>query len=157
VLDPRLYTEGPYTYTILRYVHDIGTAEFINVGVVVAASNAPCVVAKFKTTYGRVKGAFPSLDTEVFRARMQRLQATFDAIDAVRCSEIQAREGTSIAALIRRVLPLEDSALHWSSADSGVGDRLASTLQLLYQRFVTRHDLRRVSSSQWQASSFAKN
>jgi hypothetical protein len=98
-------TEGPYTYTVLRYVHDIGTAEFINVGVVVAACDAPCVAAKFKTDYGRAKGAFPSLDVEVFLARMLRLQACFDAIDAARCSEVRVREGPSIAALIRSVLP----------------------------------------------------
>jgi len=135
-------TEGPYTYTILRYVHDVGTAEFINVGVVVASCDTPCVAAKFKTECGRVKGAFPSLDTEVFLARMKRLQACFDAIDAVLCSEVRAREGTSIAALIRSVLPLEDSALHWSPTVSGVGGPLGATLQPLYERFVTKHDRR---------------
>ncbi|WP_086925663.1 DUF3037 domain-containing protein [Variovorax sp. JS1663] len=136
-------TEGPYTYSILRYVHDIGTAEFINVGVVVASCNAPCVAAKFKTSYARVKGAFPSLDAEIFLTRMKRLQACFDAIDAIRYCELRAREGQSVAALIRSVVPLEDSALHWSPAGSGIGGSLAATLPLLYERFVIRHDLRR--------------
>jgi hypothetical protein len=131
--------EGPYTYRVLRYVHDIGTGEFINVGVVVAACDAPCVAAKFKTDCGRVKDAFPSLDVEVFLARMTRLQACFDAIDAARCSEVHAHEGISIAALIRRVLPLEDSALHWSPTGSGVGGPLTAKLEVLYERFVTRH------------------
>jgi hypothetical protein len=142
VLDPRMSTEGPYTYTVLRYVHDIGTAEFINVGVVVAACGAPCVAAKFKTDYGRVKGAFPSLDAEVFLARMTRLQTCFDAIDAARCAEVQVREGTSITALTRSVLALEDSALHWSPPASGIGGPLAATLPSLFERFVIRHDLR---------------
>ncbi|MBT2305248.1 DUF3037 domain-containing protein [Variovorax paradoxus] len=134
--------DGPYTYRVLRYVHDIGTAEFINVGVVVAACDAPCVAAKHTTDCGRVKGAFPSLDTEVFLARMVRLQACFDAIDPARCSEVRAREGTSIEGLIRCVLPLEDSALRWSPTGSGIGGLLAATLQSLYERFITRHDLR---------------
>lgn len=133
-------TEGSYTFTVLRYVHDVGTAEFINVGVVVASCDAPCVVAKFKTDYRRVKGAFPSLDTEVFLARMLRLQACFDAIDAALCSEVRAREGMRIAALIRCVLPLEDSALHWSPSGAGIGGPLVTMLQALYERFVTRHD-----------------
>lgn len=135
--------EGPYTYSILRYVHDIGTAEFINVGVVVASCDAPRVAAKFKTEYGRVKGAFPSLDTEVFRVRMKRLQACFDAVDAARCAEVRAREGASIAVLIRSVLPLEDSALHWSPTGSCIGGPLGATLESLYERCVAWHDLRR--------------
>ena len=134
--------KGPYTYTVLRYVHDIVTAEFINVGVVVASCDEPCVIAKFKTTCGRVKAAFPSLDTEVFLARMARLQACFDAIDAARCSEIRTREGQSIIVLVRCVLPLEDRALHWSPVSSGTDGSIGATLQLLYERFVIRHDAR---------------
>jgi hypothetical protein len=113
--------EGAYTYRILRYVHDIGTAEFINVGVVVALSDAPCMAARFTRNCRRVKGAFPSLDVEVFLARMKRLQAGFDAMDAARCSAVRAFEGSCIEALIRSALPLEDSALHWSPTASGIG------------------------------------
>jgi len=136
-------TDGPYTYTVLRYVHDIGTAEFINVGVVVAACDAPCVAARFKTDYGRVKGAFPSLDTEVFLARMKRLQTCFDSVDASWCSVVRVREGASIAALIRSVLPLEDSAIYWSPIGSGVGGPPVKVLESLYRRLVTKHELRR--------------
>lgn len=143
MLDQRISTDGPYAYTILRYVHDIGTAEFINVGVVVAACDTPRVAAKFKTDYCRVKGAFPSLDTEIFLARMGRLQACFDAIDVERCAQLRAREGTCIAALIRCVVPLEDSALYWSAPRSGLGGPLGATLQSLYERFITRHEYRR--------------
>jgi hypothetical protein len=143
VLNPRIATEGPYTYTVLRYVHDICTAEFINVGVVVATRDAPYIAAKFKTDYGRVKGAFPSLDAEVFLARMKRLQACFDAMDATRCSEVRAREGSCIEAFMRSALPLEDSALHWSPTASGIGGPLALVLDSLYERLVTRHDLQR--------------
>ena len=136
-------TDGPFTYTVLRYVHDIGTAEFINVGVVVASTRVPCIAAKFKTDCARVKATFPSLDAGVFLARMKRLQACFDGIDEARCSELQASEGTSLMALIRCVLPLEDRALHWSPVGSGVGGPLRASLQVVYERFVVMHDLQR--------------
>lgn len=134
---------APFTYTILRYVHDIGTAEFINVGVVVASTHASCIAAKFKTDCARVKAAFPSLDVEIFLARMKRLQACFDGIDEARCSELRAGEGTSLMALIRCVLPLEDRALHWSPVGSGVGGPLQASLQVVYERFVVMHDCQR--------------
>ena len=145
--------QGIYTYMILRYVHDVGTAEFINVGVVVAMSNAPRVAARFTSTSTRVKSAFPSLDCEIFLARMTRLQACFDAIDEARCAEIRDREGQSITALLRCVLPLEDSALHWSPVGSGTGDSLSAILLALYERFVGIHDLQpgraRASRPSW--------
>jgi hypothetical protein len=33
-------SKQPYTYTVLRYVHDTGTGEFANVGVVPASPDA---------------------------------------------------------------------------------------------------------------------
>lgn len=135
--------EGPYSYSVTRYVHDVRTGEFINVGVVVALCREPCVAAKFTMDYRRVKGAFPTLEVEVFLARMKRLQACFDAIDAARCSEVRAREGPSIEALIRSVVPMEDSALHWSPTSSGVCGSLPVLLDALYRRFIARHELLR--------------
>jgi hypothetical protein len=99
-----------------------------------------CVAAKFRTDCRRVQAAFPSLDTEIFLARMMRLQACFDAIDAAECSEVRARQGLSIEAMIRSVLPLEDSALHWSPAGSGIHGPLNAVLELLYERLVAGHE-----------------
>ncbi|VTU39576.1 hypothetical protein H6CHR_05528 [Variovorax sp. PBL-H6] len=133
--------EGAYSYSITRYVHDLQTGEFINVGVVVALCHEPRVAAKFTMDYRRVKGAFPGLDVEVFLARMRRLQACFDAIDAARCSELRAREGGSIEALIHSVLPVEDSALHWSPVSTGVCGSLPVLIEVFYRRLIARHEL----------------
>jgi len=70
---------------------------------------------------------------------MKRLQACFDAVDAAWCSNVRAREGASIEALIRSVLPLEDGALHWSPTGSGACGPLALVLESLYERLVARH------------------
>ena len=113
--------EGPYTYRILRYVHDIGTAEFINVGVVVALCDAPCVKARFTTECGRVKRTFPSLDAEVFLARMKRLQASFDAIDAATSSHSmwmpESSRSTPLTAEAELDLPLHCPGLIQLHAD----------------------------------------
>lgn len=133
----------PYSYIVLRYVHDIGTGEFINVGVVLTAGRGSYIGAKFKTTYGRVKKAFPTIDADVFRARMRRLQATFDQItegnlDAPHASE--ARGGAAIEQLVHSVIRADDSSLQWSPVGSGLSKDLPATLTSLYQRFVTKYD-----------------
>lgn len=133
----------PYSYIVLRYVHDIGTGEFINVGVVLTAARGSYIGAKFKTAYGRVKKAFPTIDPDVFRARMRRLQATFDQItegtlDAPNSSD--GKEATAIEQLVHSVIRADDSSLQWSPVGSGLSKDLPATLTLLHQRFVTKYD-----------------
>lgn len=132
----------PYSYIVLRYVHDIGTGEFINVGVVLMAARGPYVGARFKTTYGRVKKAFPTIDPDVFRARMRRLQGAFDRITAgdIHSADAPGAKSTSIESLAHSVIRVDDSSLQWSPAGSGLSKDLAGTLTSLYQRFVTKYD-----------------
>jgi len=136
-------TRTPYSYIVLRYVHDIGTGEFINVGVVLTAARGSYIGAKFKTAYGRVKKAFPTIDPDVFRARMRRLQAAFDqitegSIDAPNSKD--AKEATAIEQLAHSVIRADDSSLQWSPVGSGLSKDLPATLASLYQRFVTKYD-----------------
>lgn len=133
----------PYSYIVLRYVHDIGTGEFINVGVVLTAARGSYIGAKFKTAYGRVKKAFPTIDPDVFRARMRRLQATFDQITEGTLDTPNSRdaeEATAIEQLVHSVIRADDSSLQWSPVGSGLSKDLPATLASLYQRFVTKYD-----------------
>lgn len=136
-------TRLPYSYIVLRYVHDIGTGEFINVGVVLMAQRGSYLGAKFKTAYGRVKKAFPSVDTEVFRARMRRLQATFDQFADGDINVPTAGDANAvkpIERLVHSVIRVDDSSLQWSAVGGGLSSDLPATLTSLYQRFVTKYD-----------------
>jgi hypothetical protein len=140
----------PYSYVVLRYVHDIGTGEFINVGLVLTAQGGSSVHAKFKTTYGRVKKAFPSVDPDTFRARMRGLQSAFDRVAHGDIEVSTSPEGSvvqPIEQLVHDVIRADDSSLQWSSAGSGLSDDLPATLNTLFKRFVTKHDIELVTSA----------
>jgi Protein of unknown function (DUF3037) len=47
-----------FTYTVLRYVHDIATGEFVNMGVVLYAPEARYVSALCNPRYGRLSKMF---------------------------------------------------------------------------------------------------
>jgi hypothetical protein len=53
-----------YTFTVLRYVHDITTCEFVNVGVVLHAPKAKFLRAKMRETYDRISRFFPGAHGE---------------------------------------------------------------------------------------------
>jgi len=132
-----------YTYTVLRYVHDVGTQEFINVGVV-ALVNGVQLHAKFKISYGRVKRFFPAIDSDAYKLRMQLLQRRFDALAEGSLLEKTRDAATAekrLERLVQSVVWSDDSSLQWSSIGSGTSKSLPAVLASLYSRYVSKHDV----------------
>jgi hypothetical protein len=147
-------TQLPYTYTTLRYVHDIRTGEFLNVGVVLHVSSTSEVLFRTRITYGRAKNVFPDLDGEAFRTAMSAVRRSLAGVakDA-ELSGLFGREHDA-ATIARRALPADDSTLQWAPVGSGVTDDPAKTFERLYARLVTRYDIvspdRRTDSDVWR-------
>src|SRR5258706_6997142 len=125
----------PYTYTILRYVHDVMTGEFVNVGVVMHASSQRRVLAKTRTTIGRIRGVFPDLDRNAFTSAMQAVQRSLGTI----AKDDALSEGDATA-FAHQAVPRDDSSLQWSPLGSGLTSDLDGTFERLYERFVARYD-----------------
>lgn len=147
-------TQQPYTYTILRYVHDIRTGEFLNVGIVVHAPGTSEVLFRARTTYGRAKNVFPDLDGEAFRDAMSAVRRALSAVTKdAELSGLFGREHDA-ASIARRALPADDSSLLWAPVGSGVTDDPARTLERLYVRLVMQYDIvsrgRRTDADVWR-------
>lgn len=124
----------PYTYTVLRYVHDVTTGEFVNVGVVMHVPSQQRVLASTRTTFGRVKSIFPDLDSKAFISSLSVVKRSFNAIEKISSADGDA---TTIA---RRAVPKDDSSLQWSPAGSGLTGNVDETFKRLYERFVAKYD-----------------
>jgi len=66
--------QRPYTYTVLRYVHDARAGEMLNVGIVLHVAAEHRLLVKTRDTHGRVKRAFPDLDGDAFRGAMRSVE-----------------------------------------------------------------------------------
>lgn len=133
-------TKYAYTYTVLRYVHDVTTGEFVNVGVALHAPSAQFLGALCRTTYGRLSNAFPGVNGEHFRSLMRYIQSQFELMsDRVR-DQLQLDGANSVLDFATSVLPTDDSSLQWSPEGSGRSDDPAVTLEKLFERMVTRYD-----------------
>ena len=130
-----------YTYTILRYVHDVTTGESLNVGVVLLAPKSRFLSARIQTNYGRLRKAFPNLDGDSHRDLMRYLQNSFDELQAKMEQELpfgtQPENAADVAA---RVLPRDDSSLQWSPVGSGLCSDPSAELTRLFARLVTAND-----------------
>lgn len=129
-----------YTYSILRYVHDVTTGEFVNVGVALYAPGRRFVDARCRTSYARLRSMFPTLDGDAFRAVMRAVQERFNAL----CDEVNGDllhiSAKTVMEFAHGVLPADDSSLQWSPMGSGLTSDPATTLEQLYQRQVEHFD-----------------
>src|SRR5436190_4655411 len=133
----------PYTYSVLRYVHDTTTGEFVNVGVALYSREARYASALCRSTYGRISKTFPGMDGDVFKSLMRHVQSRVEELGAGLESEL-AFDGlpASVLEIAHLVVPADDSSLQWSAAGSGLSENLSQTLESLFNRLVTRYDER---------------
>jgi hypothetical protein len=137
-----------YSYTVLRYVHDPLTAEFVNVGLVVHFPESPLgpavLKARTRNTIARMRDMFPDLDRAAFGATMRTINKMLTNL-----AEQLALEGMIVSkgdalTFAQQILPSDDSSLQWGPIGSGVADDPDKTFGRLYSRFVTKYDVRGV-------------
>ena len=103
-----------YSYSVLRYVHDVTTGEFVNVGLALYCPALHYANATCRTTSKRLRPLFPSLDSDVFRALMRKVQTRFEALHDEVNSQLELRPYASVMELAQSVIPQDDSALQWA-------------------------------------------
>ena len=131
----------PYTYTILRYVHDTSTGEFVNVGVVLSSPEAHYASAILRPTYGRLSRMFPGFDGDHFKTVVRHLQSRFDEIAyRVRQELDLGQKPANAQEMAFSVIAPDDSSFQWSPMGSGLSSDLAATAESSYERMVERYD-----------------
>ncbi len=127
-----------YTYTVLRYVHDVMTGEFVNVGVVLHATSG--LKSRFRSTHGRISGLFPSLDEKAFKESLRVVRTALEQLEKSEKSAGLLQSQPDAIAFARKAMVEDDSSLQWSPPGSGVTRDAAATLEQIYERFVTYHE-----------------
>jgi hypothetical protein len=127
-----------YSTIILRYVHDVVTGEFANIGVVLYAPDRRFLEARFATSYERLNAMFLKIDHLHFRALMRYLTNRFEELGAEIRDDLHIPPVTALAEMVKRVLPPDDSSLQWSQPGGGITDDPARVLGEAYKRLVER-------------------
>ncbi len=139
-----------YSFVVLRYVHDVMTGEFVNIGVALYAPGMKYIGGLCNTRYGRLTNLFGKgeVDGEYFRGLMRYLEARFEELgDALRNELPLNGMPTDIMEIAKSILPPDDSSLQWSEPGGGQTDDPGKTLESLYDRLVARYENRQARSS----------
>jgi hypothetical protein len=130
-----------YTYTLLRYVHDVASGEFANVGVVLLAPEVRYASAVCRGTHGRVSHFFPDMEKEGFKSLMRYIERRIDELGDRLRNELSLEQTPADAGMLAKsVLPHDDSSLQWSPVGGGLCEDPSLKLEELYQRYVARYD-----------------
>lgn len=131
-----------YSFAVLRYVHDIVTEEFINIGIVLYAPKANYLNSAFTTHYRRLSEVFShQIEGDHYRSLVRYLSKRFSEQAARISSEFSFSDlPTNVLEIANSVLPQDDSSFQWSESKSGVTKDLDKTLEYLFTRLVLRYE-----------------
>lgn len=130
----------PYSFSVLRYIHDIVTGEFINVGVVVYAPKDRFLSAICTSRYGRLSKMFSNVSGEHFRQVSRYIQARLEEEGERLATELAFDKlPATVLEFTTKVLPLDDSSLQFSPEGYGLTENLQETLEQLYNRYVEKY------------------
>lgn len=140
-------TKRRFSFSVLKYVHDALTGEFVNVGVIAYFPASPAGPALLKVatqrTIGRMRKMFPDLLRADFLSSIDAIGRSGRRIAAeVETDELGLYSDKDAAHFARRILVDDDSSLQWSALGGGVTEDPAKTFDRLVFRYVTRYDER---------------
>lgn len=128
-----------YSTITLRYLHDVVTGEFANIGVVLYSPDQRFLEARFTTSYERLNAIFLKIDHLHYRALIRYMANRFDEIAADIRDGLHVPPVTALTEIVRQVLPPDDSSLQWSEQGGGFTEDPAATLDDLFKRLVERY------------------
>ncbi len=130
----------PYSFSVLRYIHDIVTGEFINVGVVLYAPKAKFLSAICTSRYGRLSKMFSNISGDHYRQVARYIQARLEEEGERLASELPFdKMPKSVMDFTVRVLPIDDSSLQFSPEGYGLTENPHETLEQIYSRYVEKY------------------
>ncbi len=134
-----------YSFVVLRYMHDVVTGEFVNIGVALYAPGAKYIGGLCNTRYGRLGKMFGEGEIvgNYFRGLMRYVEARFEELGDKLRNELPL-DGipSDILQIAKGILPLDDSSLQWSEAGGGQTENPVKTLKDLFVRMVERYEVR---------------
>ena len=126
-----------YHFRVLRYVHDVSTEEFVNIGVVMWIPEHSTLMFRVNEQSRRLSGFFNNFDSKSYRQMIHHLQSSFNkvALDLPTLRLFKYKpENTS--EIFYELVREDASCFQWSSLMSGISTIPEQRLDQLFEEFV---------------------
>lgn len=130
----------PFTYTLLQYRHDPFANERVNVGVLLFAPDSGLLLIKVRSTIGRFSNLFVDLERTAFISSLKAIERA--ARSLAREAAGLSGHGATVADYANRIIADGEGAFAWGGVRSGATRDINAAVQDLYDRYVSRHDVK---------------
>lgn len=132
-----------YHFAILRYVHDVSTEEFVNIGVVMWIPERFKLLFRVNERSGRLFSFFKNIDKPSYRTMIHNLKraANFEwASDNVTTGYLFEHSADRPLEIFHKIVKEDSSCFQWSRLMSGISQDAEKRFEELFGEFVTFHD-----------------
>ncbi len=130
----------PYTYSVIRYAHDPGTGEVLNIGIMLCAPTLRLIETRFEYRYERLSEAFVGFDGDHYRRSIRHFGRVVDILrerlEAPHLFEVW-NITADVGSIIGEIWPDQDLSFQVSAVMAGITDDPKKTIDGLFQRMVT--------------------
>ena len=127
----------PFQYSVLRYIHDFETGEFLNVGFAMFSKEGQYFNVELTKKYKRITDTFPGADGKYIHWYLSRLQTKFDQFKKeFSSSQYDLYSYKSIQEILNSILPIGDSSLQFTQPQGGLTGNPDETFIDRFQRLV---------------------
>lgn len=146
----------PYTYCVVRYVHDPAAGEALNVGVLAFSPSERWVACRVEPRYARLSSTFRDFTGHHYRAATRRMIAAVDSLKARWRDEFPSIEGMpkTVDNVFRMLFPDPGLSLQRGEMYSGLAYDLEQAIVGIFDRMVaSQHpegsEARRTDTQVW--------
>lgn len=131
----------PFSYAIIRYVHDPAAGESLNVGVVLYSASSKYIACRIEQRYERLSSCFRGFDGDHYRACIKALSDAVrriadNADDSKRFLPGTVQIPRDLLELSSSILPDPDLSLRISKPLVGVTNNIEAELGTLFERMI---------------------
>jgi hypothetical protein len=126
-------------YQILRFLPDMVSGEFVNLGIVAFDPENRVLKSKFINRIGSISSYFTNINSRYLIKSVKVVQNQLDIVSAQLNTEFAFEISSLLEHITRQVLPKDDSALIFSEIKKTLDVRVEATVNDLFTRFVKVH------------------
>lgn len=133
-----MLAKQPYSYLVLRYVHDVVTLEALNVGLLVVSAEARFVSLLVTEDHRRASAVFDGFEPWTLAGTLATMVKSAERL-ALQWRDAEVVEPISGLEVAHLLMPADDSSLQWGDPGGGIASDLAYSARRLFERMVPQH------------------
>jgi hypothetical protein len=135
-----------FHYAILRYIHDIVSGEFVNMGIVMATENGS-VLARFARDFRRIERVFPTASRSDIKRKVRHISRTMSKRNPSTGTLKKKDSDALLMEITSSLLPPDDSSLQFTAANGGMTSDIQKQLESLFLRIVDESHPHRIAGA----------